>query len=103
MVTTKHCVYSECNSDSRYSDRAHMQGVFFMPFPKPRKIFNKCVTWVKACRRGKRFTIDDVTKDTYICSLHFIGGNGPTEINPNPVPATSTLVVKVCLYFIAYI
>ena len=31
----------------------------------------------------KSFTIDKITKDTYICSLHFVGGNGPTEEDLN--------------------
>ena len=31
-----------------------------------------------ACGR-KGFTINSITKDTYICSLHFVGGNGLTE------------------------
>ena len=31
-----------------------------------------------ACGR-KGFTINRITKDTYTCSLHFVGGNGPTE------------------------
>ena len=31
-----------------------------------------------------------VKKDTYICSLHFIGENGPTTETPDPVIATAT-------------
>ena len=33
----------------------------------------------------KSFTIDKITKDTYICSLYFNGGNGPTEEDPDPM------------------
>ena len=40
-----------------------------------------------ACRR-KGFTIDKITKDTYICSLHFVGGNGPIEEDPDPINAS---------------
>ena len=43
--------------------------------------------WVHACGR-KGFTIDKITKDTYICSLHFVGGNGPTEEDPDPINAS---------------
>ena len=42
---------------------------------------------VHACGR-KDFTIDKITKDTYICSLHFVGGNGPTEEDPDPINAS---------------
>ena len=30
------------------------------------------------------------TKDSYICSLHFVGGNGPTKENPDPVSAVAS-------------
>lgn len=29
-------------------------------------------------------------KDTYICSLHFVGNAGPTSDHPDPIPATAT-------------
>lgn len=29
-------------------------------------------------------------KDTYICSLHFVGNAGPTSDHPDPIPATPT-------------
>ncbi|XP_077996416.1 uncharacterized protein LOC144449712 [Glandiceps talaboti] len=86
MVTTKHCCYGVCRSDSRYSDRDHMKDVFFIPFPKPTKDFEKCRRWTKSCRRDN-FGPENVSKDTYICSLHFIGGSGPTDLNPDPIPA----------------
>ena len=63
-----------------------MKGVFFIPFVKPRKQREKCERWVMACYRGD-FSIDNVNKDTYICSSHFVGGNGPTEDHPDPIPA----------------
>lgn len=47
----------------------------------------KCKKWVHACGRPD-FTINKVKRDTYICSLHFIGKNGPTEENPDPILAT---------------
>lgn len=91
MVTTKHCCFGVCRSDSRYGDRDHMKGVFFIPFPKPRRYPEKCQRWLRACRR-EGFTVKNVTKDTYICSLHFVGGKGPTIENPDPIPATATSV-----------
>ncbi|XP_041858672.1 uncharacterized protein LOC121650918 [Melanotaenia boesemani] len=89
MVTTKHCCFGVCRSDSRYSDREHMKGVFFIPFPKPGREPEKCQRWVRACKR-EGFTEKNVTKDTYICSLHFLGGKGPTIDDPDPIPATTT-------------
>ena len=38
--------------------------------------------WIKACHRADPFVC---TKDSYICSLHFVGGNGPTEEDPDPI------------------
>jgi len=32
---TRHCCYVLRNSDSRYTQRDHMQGVTWIPFPKP--------------------------------------------------------------------
>ena len=89
MVATKHCCYGVCDSDSRYSDRDRMKNVFFISFPKPSRDLQKCRRWIQSCRRDN-FGIENVTKDTYICSLHFVGGNGPTDDNPDPIPATVT-------------
>ncbi|XP_045161347.2 uncharacterized protein LOC123526320 [Mercenaria mercenaria] len=86
---TKHCAYGTCNSDSRYPERAEMRDVFFIRFPKPGKDFEKCQRWVKACCRVG-FDETWVKKDTYICSLHFVGGNGPTDLHPDPIPANAT-------------
>jgi len=68
-----------------------MKGVNFIPFPKPKKSEEKCKRWIAACGR-ENFTVDNVKKWTYICSKHFVGGNGPTEEHPDPIPATYTPV-----------
>ena len=85
MVTTKHCCYGDCKSDSRKIDD---NNIFFIGFgngfPKPNKQPEKCKRWVQNCGR-KVFTVKNVNKDTYICSLHFVGGKGPTEEFPDPV------------------
>ncbi|KAK6175898.1 hypothetical protein SNE40_014274 [Patella caerulea] len=86
---TKHCCYGTCNSDSRYPDRPSMQDVFFIRLPHSKKDPEKCSRWVKACSR-KKFDEGKVNKDTYICSIHFVGGKGPTEDHPDPMPATAT-------------
>ena len=89
MVTTKHCCYGVCRSDSRYGHTDRMKKVFFIRFPKPHLDHARAERWVNACRRDG-FTVASVKKDTYICSLHFIGENGPTTEAPDPVIATAT-------------
>ncbi|KAL5004961.1 hypothetical protein ScPMuIL_018417 [Solemya velum] len=67
-----------------------MGGVFFIQFPKPKTQLEKYERWIKNCRRQKeQFNISRVTKDTFICSKRFVGGNGQTVDHPNPIPATT--------------
>ncbi|XP_068743955.1 uncharacterized protein [Montipora capricornis] len=40
-----------------------------------------------ACHRGDTFVC---TKDSYICSIHFVGGNGPTKEYPDPISAIAS-------------
>lgn len=103
--TTKRCCYGLCKSDTRYKS-FKTNTYYFINFPKPcleyrRKIIKssskihiktcakcaKCDLWVKKCGRSDRGfrSIDNVTKDTYICSLHFLGESGPTEENHDPL------------------
>ena len=42
---------------------------------------------VYACDK-KGFTIDKITKNTYICSLYFFSGNGLIEEDPDPISAS---------------
>jgi len=89
-MPVKHCCYGDCNSDSRFFwKRPEMEGITFIPFPKPKTQLQKCERWVRLCGR-KYFTVSSIRKDTYICSKHFVGGNGPTEEYPDPLPAVST-------------
>lgn len=90
-MPVKHCCYGNCNSDSRYVEKRPdtMGNVVFIPFPKPKTQRSKCERWVRLCGR-KFFTVDNVRKETYICSKHFVGGNGPTDSHPDPLPAVST-------------
>ena len=53
---------------------------------KPKRQKDKCLRWVNACYRSD-FYIDDISKSTYVCSKQFVGGNGPTEDHPEPIPA----------------
>ena len=67
----KRCAWGMCKSDTRYNEREYMKGVTFFPIPKPKTRCEECKIWVKACGR-KYFTVDNVTKHSYICSKHFV-------------------------------
>ena len=49
----------------------------------------KCQRWIRACGR-ELFTVEKVTRWTYICSKNLVGGHGPTDQHPGPIPATYT-------------
>uniref|UniRef100_A0AAV2J7E1 DDE Tnp4 domain-containing protein n=1 Tax=Knipowitschia caucasica TaxID=637954 RepID=A0AAV2J7E1_KNICA len=101
---TKHCCWGLCNSDSRYPERLP-EGTFFIPFPKPGKVrdtmtvlerelaelrTHKAKRWQLLCGRSRFQSLDQITRSTYICSLHFVGGKGPRSDNDEPVLATLT-------------
>ena len=96
MVATKHCCWGECKSDSRFPHLLHpalkkrlQEGKpIFLPFPKKSQGLERCLRWVNACGRGKDFTVDKVTKYTYICYLHWPGEAGPTKEFDVPLKAT---------------
>ncbi|XP_066928361.1 uncharacterized protein [Clytia hemisphaerica] len=106
----KHCCWGNCKSDSRYPDKLP-PGTFFINFPQVGKVkekntqwknnqekekTEKAKRWAHKCGR-KGFDHTKITKDTYICSLHFHGGKGPTEDNPEPILATlSSTEVEKC-------
>ena len=50
---------------------------------KQNEFTEKAKKWMHESTR-KGFTIDRITKVTYICSLHFVVGNGPTEEDSEP-------------------
>ena len=94
----RHCCYEKCKSDTRRLD-THSD-VRFIPFWKPgrfkdgmsaeqleieRRQTEKCERWVRACSRRDGFSVDKITRSTYICSLHFVGGGGPTPQHPDPI------------------
>src|SRR5207249_4169548 len=90
MVTTKHCTYGECKSDTRYPDRPGMENVTFFHFPNKKREPEKCLRWVMACKRRKNFGIDKISTHSYICSKHFKGQIGPTPEYPDPISATAS-------------
>lgn len=91
MVTTKRCAHGTCQNDSRYPERwlRNSKGspVTFHHFPGPIEELKKRTRWINACHRADSFRC---TKDSYVCSLHFVGENGPTEDHPDPVSAIAS-------------
>ena len=99
----KRCAWETCNTDSRYPER--LVHVKFHRFPSVAKKKEQREIWIRACRRGDGFIC---TKDSYVCSLHFVSKKGPTEENPNPIPATASrkaVRIKIidCFHKILYI
>eukprot|EP00795_Rhopilema_esculentum_P012139 gene12139-2744_t len=87
-MATKHFGWGLCKSDSRYPKRMPC-GTSFIRFAKPGKIREdmtewekrraneqtmKVKRWMHACGQKDFNKFQQITKDTYICSLHFIGG-----------------------------
>ena len=94
MVGTKHCCWGECKTDSRYADKwpkslkelEESGKKVFIPFPKPSRDMAKCKRWLVACLR-EFFTEKNITRNTYICALHWPGEKGPTAEFPDPLKA----------------
>ena len=99
---TKHCSWGTCKSDSRFKQKLP-EGTGFVRFAKPGKLKDgltdweknrelektaKAKRWLHACGRKDFCELSQIKKDTYICTLHFVGGNGPTEDHPDPILAT---------------
>ena len=97
MVSTKHCCWGECKVDARYPDKwpkslkeVEQAGKkVFIPFPKPKQDIAKCKRWLAACSRDF-FTEKNITRNTYICALHWPGEKGPTAEFPDPLKANLT-------------
>ena len=97
MVSTKHCCWGECKTDSRYPDKwpkslkeMEKSGKkVFIPFPKPSQGIEKCKRWIVSCSR-QFFTEKSITRNTYICALHWPREKGPTVEFPDPLKANFT-------------
>ncbi|KAK2140409.1 hypothetical protein LSH36_1366g00042 [Paralvinella palmiformis] len=48
--------------------------------------------WIKACGRSDFTKPSDMTRSKRICSLHFVGGCGPTPQYPDPLPLFSPVI-----------
>ena len=97
MVSTKHCCWGECKTDSRYPDKwskslrelQESGKKVFIPFPKPSQDITKCKRWLLACSR-KFFMEKNITRNTYVCALHWPGEKGPMAEFPDPLKANLT-------------
>lgn len=97
----KRCSWGTCKTDSCYPERLQTEDgkiISFHSFPSVKKFKERRETWIRACCRGDTFKCK---KDSYICSLHFIGQQGPTKENPNPFPANAS-EEKVAIYRLKY-
>ena len=55
-------------TQTRYPERLG-NGVYFIPFPKPKQEKAKCLRWIKLCGRPhSQLNITKINKDVYICS-----------------------------------
>ncbi|XP_046328109.1 uncharacterized protein LOC124112163 [Haliotis rufescens] len=78
----KTCGYGDCRSDSR---KENLDNVTFISFPRDTgKNHEKCLRWITLSGRID-LTPERVNRYTYVCSKHFVGGNGPTDEYPDPV------------------
>ena len=61
--------------------------VSFFHFPGAVRQNKRRQRWITACHRRDSFVC---TKDSYICSIHFVRGNGPTKEYPDPISAVAS-------------
>ena len=87
----------ECRTDSRYREYWPKSLVeleesgkkVFIPFPKPSQDIEKCRGWIVACSL-EFFTEKNVSRNTYICALHWPGEKGSTDEHPDPLKVNLT-------------
>ena len=89
----QHCCYGHSNSSKTDCK------VTFLTFPKPGTDLKRAQRWAFLCGRGSDFTAENITKDTYIFSLHFNVGPGESldwKKNPllEPISARSSTRTK---------
>ena len=97
MASTKHCCHGECKTDPRYPQHwpksllelEESGKKVFIPFPKLSQDVEKCRRWIVACSQ-EFFTEKNVSRNTYICALHWPGEKGPIYECPNPLKANLT-------------
>ena len=69
--------------------------VRFIHFPGKKRNEAAARLWINACcRPGNQLSLENLSYHHFIYSLHWVGEDGPTELNPNPIPATITEVTR---------
>ncbi|KAJ8307965.1 hypothetical protein KUTeg_009012 [Tegillarca granosa] len=83
----KRCSHETCKTDDRYPDRLP-GGVKFVPFPKPKTEYDKCLRWNKLCGRPHdQLNPTKINANRYVCTKHFVNQSWPTRNFPDPLPA----------------
>ena len=69
--------------------------VRFIHFPGKKRNEAAARIWINACLRpANQLSLENLSYHHYICSLHWVGEDGPTKLNPNPIPATIAEVAR---------
>ena len=81
----KRCAWGTCKTNSRYPERLIKDGkvINFHLFPSEKKFKERRELWIRSCNRADDFKC---TKDSR--------KNGPTDIDPNPVPGFQLQLVE---------
>ena len=63
----RHCAWGTCTNDERYPEK--MKDCTFIPFPRPKTDFDKCLRWIKACGRPHdQLNVSRINKHNVVCS-----------------------------------
>ena len=63
----RHCAWGTCTNDERYPEK--MKDCTFIPFPRPKTDFDKCLRWIKACGRPHdQLNVSRINKHKVVCS-----------------------------------
>ena len=89
----RRCSHGPCSNDSRYPDRPSMTNWYgkpirFIHFPGKKRQKASAMRWIHACKRlAYQLSLEKLTYHHFICSLNWVGEDGPTNENPFPLPA----------------
>jgi len=96
MVSTKHCCWETCNSDSRYPEKLHNEIAEGNDKIRNENIhsLSKAVTR-KAVNAGLMLVLVKISlliriPETHICAVHWPGERCPTDEFSNPLKANFT-------------
>jgi len=68
IMPTKHCVFGDCKSDSRF--HPWLKWAAFVKPTKPKNI-DRAKRWIYLLKREDFSSIDKISGNTYICEKHF--------------------------------